>query len=105
MEPALIACITSFATATDSSDHLKVINSKLLEHLRSDNAKVRLAAVRCEMSLTESLGEEWLNLLPEMLPAISETMEDDDESVESEVRRWAKKIEDVLGESLDDMLQ
>ena len=101
----LVPCITSFANAADSSDHLKAINSKLLEYLRSDNAKVRLTAARCEMSITESMGEEWLNLLPEMLPAISEALEDDDEDVEREVRRWAKKIEDVLGESLDDMLQ
>ena len=57
------------------------------------------------MSLTDRLGEEWLNLLPEMLPAISEAMEDDDESVERETRTWAKKIENVLGENLDDMLQ
>ena len=101
----LIPCLTSFATAADSQDHLKVINSKLLEHLRSDDSKVRLAAVRCEMSITESMGEEWLHLLPEMLPAISEAMEDDDEHVENEVRKWARKIEDILGESLDDMLQ
>lgn len=101
----LIPCITSFATAADSPDHLKFINSRILEHLHSDDAKIRFAAIRCELSLTESLGEEWLNLLPEMLPAISEAMEDDDEDVEREVRKWARKIEDVLGESLDDMLQ
>ena len=105
LDSTLISCITSFATATDSPDHLKIINSKILEHLRSDAAKVRLAAIRCEISLTESLGEEWLSLLPEMLPAISEVMEDDDEGVEKEVRKWAKQIEGILGESLDDMLQ
>jgi U3 small nucleolar RNA-associated protein 10 len=31
-------------------------------------------------------------------------MEDEDENVEREVRRWVKQIEDVLGERLDDML-
>lgn len=71
----------------------------------SDATAVRLAAVRTQISLTHVLGEEWLNLLPEMLPIISETMEDDDEAVEAEVRRWARQIEDVLGESLDSMLQ
>ena len=105
LDSTLISCITSFATATDSPDHLKIINSKILEHLRSDAAKVRLAAIRCEISLTEGLGEEWLSLLPEMLPAINEAMEDDDENVENEVRKWAKQIEGILGESLDEMLQ
>ena len=104
-DSTLVACITSFATAADSPDHLKALNSKILGYLRSDSVKVRLAAIRCELSLTEDLGEEWLNLLPEMLPAISEAMEDDDERIESEVRTWARKIEDILGENLDAMLQ
>jgi U3 small nucleolar RNA-associated protein 10 len=51
------------------------------------------------------LGEEWLSMLPEMLPFISELQEDDDEVVEKETHRWIVKIEGVLGESLDSMLQ
>ena len=72
--------------------------------MRSDNAVVRLAAVQCEMSLTNKLGEEWLSLLPEMLPFVSELQEDDDERVEREVGRWIVQIEGILGESLDSML-
>jgi U3 small nucleolar RNA-associated protein 10 len=69
-----------------------------------ENPHTRFAALKAEQSLTEQLGEEWLALLPEMLPYISELMEDEDENVEREVRRWVKQIEDVLGEKLDDML-
>lgn len=72
--------------------------------MRSDNEVVRLGAIRCEMSLTEKLGEEWLSLLPEMLPFISELQEDDDEKVEQEVGRWILMIEGILGESLNPML-
>ena len=61
-------------------------------------------ALKAEQALTEQLGEEWLALLPEMLPYISELMEDEDEGVEKEARRWVKQIEGVLGERLDDML-
>ena len=73
--------------------------------MRSEHASTRLAAVKCERSLTARIGEEWLSLLPEMLPFISEGMEDDDESVEDEVRAWVKEIEAILGERLDSMLQ
>ena len=66
---------------------------------------MRLAAVKCEQELTDRLGEEWLSMLPEMLPFISELQEDDDEVVEKETHRWIVKIEGVLGESLDSMLQ
>lgn len=69
-----------------------------------DSAYTRLAALKAERALTERLGEEWLALLPEMLPYISELMEDEDESVERETRKWVKDIEDILGEKLDDML-
>ena len=66
---------------------------------------MRLLAARCERALTNRLGEEWLGMLPEMLPIIAEGLEDDDESVEAEVRGWVTKIEEVLGEKLDDMLK
>lgn len=69
-----------------------------------DNPFTRVAALQTEQALTETLGEEWLALLPEMLPYISELMEDEDEGVEREVRKWVKQIEGVLGERLDDML-
>jgi len=69
-----------------------------------ENPHTRVAALKAEQALTEALGEEWLALLPEMLPYISELMEDEDEGVEREVRKWVKQIEGVLGEKLDDML-
>ncbi len=81
------------------------MNSTILKYMRSDSAAVRLAAVQCESALTERLGEEWLALLPEMLPFISEALEDDDELVEQEVQKWVVGIEGILGESLDPMLQ
>lgn len=73
--------------------------------MRSDQPAIRLAAVQCEQSLTDRLGEEWLAHLPEMLPFISELQEDDDEAVERATHAWIRKIESVLGESVRPMLQ
>ena len=101
----LIPAIVELAVATDSSAHHKEMNAAILKYIRSDNAAVRLAAVQCEKALTERMGEEWLSLLPEMLPFISEALEDDDEGVEKEVQRWVVGTEGILGESLDPMLQ
>ncbi|OTA99178.1 hypothetical protein M426DRAFT_325374 [Hypoxylon sp. CI-4A] len=101
----LIPTIVELAAAADSQEHQKELNSTLLKHLRSEQASVRLATVRCEQELTNRLGEEWLAMLPEMLPYISELQEDDDEDVERETHRWILAIEGVLGESLDSMLQ
>jgi len=101
----LVPAVVELAAAADSADHHKELNSAILKTMRSESAAVRLAAVKCEQALTDRLGEEWLSLLPEMLPFISELQEDDDEEVERETHRWIVKIEGVLGESLDSMLQ
>lgn len=101
----LFPCVVELAAAADSQTHQKELNSALLKHLRSEHKAIRLAAVKCEQALTDRLGEEWLSMLHEMLPRISELQEDDDEEVERETHRWIVKIESVLGESLDAMLQ
>ncbi|KAI8157864.1 U3 small nucleolar RNA-associated protein 10 [Colletotrichum sp. SAR 10_70] len=101
----LIPAVVELAAAADSQDHQKELNSSILRHLRSEQAAVRLAAVKCQQELVVKLGEELLPALPEMLPYISELQDDDDEVVERETHRWIHKIEGVLGESLDSMLQ
>jgi len=101
----IIPTITELAASAASADHHKEMNAVMLRYMRSDDVHTRLAAVKCEQSLTERLGEEWLGLLPEMLPFISELQEDDDDVVERETQRWISMIEEILGESLDPMLQ
>ena len=81
------------------------MNTILLKYMRAEESHTRLATVLCEQALTRRLGEEWLGLLPEMLPFISELREDDDEMVERETQRWITGVEEVLGESLEGMLQ
>ncbi|KAK2757595.1 snoRNA-binding rRNA-processing protein utp10 [Arachnomyces sp. PD_36] len=109
-----VPAIVELAVAADSPDNHKEMNATIMKFMRpstdskstigGDSPYARLAAVKCEQSLTERLGEEWLALLPEMLPYISELMEDEDERVEKEVGKWVLAIEEVLGEKLDDML-
>ncbi|KAL8907556.1 MAG: hypothetical protein Q9207_001365 [Kuettlingeria erythrocarpa] len=101
----VIPSITDLAVAADSAVHHKSLNTVVLQYMRSDSVAVRLAAVECQQRLTARLGEEWLALLPEILPFISELQEDDDENVERETLRWIKQIEEILGESLTPMLQ
>jgi U3 small nucleolar RNA-associated protein 10 len=102
----VIPTITELAVASASSmENHREMNSILLKNMRSEDRNTRLATVLCEQSLTRRLGEEWLGLLPEMLPFISELMEDDDEIVERECQRWKNGMEEILGESLEGMLQ
>ncbi|SPN98355.1 related to UTP10 - U3 snoRNP protein [Cephalotrichum gorgonifer] len=102
---SLVPAVVELARASSSQAHQKSLNTSVLRLLRSEDAHTRLAAVKCQQALTEKLGEEWLAMLPEMLPYISELQDDDDEVVERETHRWIVGIEGVLGESLDSMLQ
>ncbi|KAL1860410.1 hypothetical protein VTK73DRAFT_7349 [Phialemonium thermophilum] len=101
----LVPALVELAAAADSQEHQKELNGALLKLLRSEQSVVRLAVVLCQQALTDRLGEDWLSMLPEMLPYISELQDDDDEVVERETHRWIVKIEGILGESLDSMLQ
>ncbi|KZM28628.1 hypothetical protein ST47_g232 [Ascochyta rabiei] len=102
----VIPAITELAAASASSlDNHREMNAVLLKYMRDEEAHTRLATVLCEQSLTKRLGEEWLGLLPEMLPFISELREDDDEMVERETQRWISSVEHILGEDLEAMLQ
>ncbi|OAA53811.1 ssu processome component [Niveomyces insectorum RCEF 264] len=121
----LIPAVVQLARAAHAPDHQKTLNTLLLRRLQAASAAgpahtpslsssvthtqvqqaERLAVVRCQQALAAALGEEWLTLLPEMLPLISELQEDHDEAVGRETNRWINTIEAVLGESLDAMLQ
>lgn len=101
----LIPTVVQLATSTDSLTHYRELNSLLMKHTQSEQSSIRLASVQCERALTDQVGKEWLDLLPEMLPILSELQEDDDELVEKETSWWIHKIEEILGERLDPMLQ
>jgi U3 small nucleolar RNA-associated protein 10 len=95
------SAIISLATATSSQDQHKLINTALLKMLRHEDAKVRLVAVKTERELCEKMGDEWLGMLPEMLPFVSELLEDDDKDVERAGREWVRFLEGILGENLE----
>lgn len=89
--------IVELANAAQSEDHFKFINTQVLQHMRSDDGGVRLAAVETMTELYAKMGEEWLPLLPESVPFIAELMEDDEEDVERAVQRLIVKVEESLG--------
>lgn len=101
----LIPTVVQLAITTDSSTHHRELNSLLMKHTQSEHSSIRLASVQCERALTDQVGKEWLDLLPGMLPILSELQEDDDELVEKETSWWIQRIEEILGERLDPMLQ
>ncbi|KAK6331999.1 snoRNA-binding rRNA-processing protein utp10 [Orbilia javanica] len=100
----VVQAIGELSMAAHTDDHDKVINSAVLKAMRSEDADVRLVAIKMMMELYERHKEEWIGLLPETMPAIAELMEDDVEEVEREVQRLIVKIEEYYGEKLETLL-
>lgn len=101
----VIPAITELAACVSSQEHHKAVNALIMTYMRHEHSAVRLAAIKTERALTERLHIDWLHLLPEMLPFISELQEDEEGVVERECLRWIGQIEEVTGESLEGMLQ
>lgn len=101
----VIPTVVELAVASGSLCQYKALNSMILPFLRSEDVSIRLSAVLCERALTDRMGEDWLAMLPEMLPVIAELQEDDNEEIEQETLRWVQKIEAVLGENIHSMLK
>ena len=66
---------------------------------------MRTASVKCQAALTQSeeLGTDWAEnciRAGEGLVYANEMLEDDDEDVVKEVRRWVLSVNEMLGEDI-----
>ncbi|KAH3678341.1 hypothetical protein WICMUC_001574 [Wickerhamomyces mucosus] len=99
----LVKSIAALGQNTSSDEHNKSLNQLFILHMKAEcKPKEKLWAIRSLKSVYQKVGDQWLVLLPQLVPIIAELLEDDDEEVELEVRSGLiKVIEDVLGEPLD----
>ncbi|CAM9381439.1 unnamed protein product [Ectocarpus fasciculatus] len=97
-------CLAQLASASGKDALWKSLANSVLMKTRSRRAGVRVAALVSLRQCFEVVGEEFLALLPECLPFLSELLEDGHPEVESECRALVKYIEGVLGESIESYL-
>lgn len=105
IEDHVIPCVVALATSVTKDLLWKPLNHKLLMMTRENNRHLRIAALKALHQLFREVGEEYLLLLPECLPFISELVEDEDEAVLNLTVEMVKFIENLSGESLDQYLQ
>ena len=101
----VIPCVSALALAVGKDILWKPLNHKLLLATRSRSTAVRIAAIDTIHELFKAIGEEYLLLLPESLPFLSELMEDDSPDVVQHTIEAIRFIEDLSGEKLDTYLQ
>ena len=72
---------------------------------RSSSPSARLAGLEAAGQLASRLREEYLLLLPESLPFLSELLEDGDPRVEARAQEVVALLEELSGEKLDGYLR
>lgn len=101
---AVAPCLAHLASAVNNDVMWKPLVQNIFIKTRNTNPAVRLAALRSIELCFSTVGEDFLAVLPDSLPFLSELMEDEDPEVEGVTHRLIKYIEDVLGESVESYL-
>lgn len=105
-EGTVTGCLTALAAAAGHEQLWKPLNHAVLEACGNESrAEVRKGGVACLLSLIKALGEEYMVLLPECLPVLSELLEDSDEEIAGLAQECVSFGEELLGESLQDSLR
>jgi U3 small nucleolar RNA-associated protein 10 len=81
------------------------LNRNLLMKTRDTNPRVRFAALRIVQELFKTIGEDFLMMLPESIPFLSELMEDENDEVERLTQKVTKELEEMSGEKMDEYLE
>ncbi len=101
----VVGCLTALATAAGNEQLWKPLNFAVLEACSHKRSEVRKAGISCLLSIIETVGEEYMVLLPECLPVLSELLEDGDEEIAGMAKECVRQGEELLGESLEDSLR
>jgi U3 small nucleolar RNA-associated protein 10 len=104
-EGGLITCLVALASAAGNETLWKPLNHAVLVACgNEDRTEIARAGLTCLLKLIQTLGEEYMVLLPECLPVLSELLEADEETA-AIARDCVDISEDLLGESLEDSLK
>ena len=102
---SLAPCLVALALSVGKDTLWKPLTHHVLMATRHTRSAVRLAALHTLHTLFVEVGEEFLVLLPECLPFLSELMEDDSSDVCDCTSKVVRYIEELSGEKLDQYLQ
>lgn len=93
----VVPALSQLGAAMASDALWKGLNSAVLLKTRSKSAPVRIAALAALDALFSRLGEEYLILVPESVPYLSELLEDPSAEVEARCQRLIATIDGLMG--------
>ena len=81
------------------------MNYQLLLQSRSENKEVREGVLLTIEALVTRLSERYLVLLNDVIPFLSELLDDESEDIERLAKRIVSRIERITGESIESYLK
>ena len=100
-----VTCLVQMAITSNSDTFWKPLNHRVLMLTRNGSVRTRLLALEVVFSLILRLREEFLVLLPETIPFLSELLEDIEDSVSNKAQQVIATLEEIGGESLNEYLK
>lgn len=102
----VVECLVALASAAGDEQLWKPLNHSALQACSNESRlEVRRSGTACLHALIRSIGEEYMVLIPECLPVLSELLEDGDEEVARLAQDCISLSEELLGESLEENLR
>ena len=98
------ACIAALIAAAPDDALWKPAHRGALQATRDAAPRARRVAVAALAATTARLEEEFLTLLPESIPYLSELFEDPDEEVEGAARELTATLAELSGEDLKSLM-
>jgi hypothetical protein len=95
---------TGLALASSRADW-QTLHHALTKETRSGETRVRRAAVAVILALFERVGQDYLALMPDTLPFLSELLEDTDEQVRESSQALVKVLRELSGEDVTKFLR
>ncbi|GAB6029136.1 HEAT repeat-containing protein 1 [Chamberlinius hualienensis] len=96
----LIPCLSNMTQAVTPDVNLQLFVNQILYKTRSSSSKVKCAALESIRQIAKKINEDFMSLLPETVPVLSELLEDDDLEVVSLCQSVVVDLEIIVGEPL-----
>ena len=99
-----VACVAAMIASAPDDALWKPAHRGVLLATREGTARTRLVALAALGAVVDKLQEEYLALLPEAIPFLSELFEDPDEAVEGAARAFTGRLTELSGEDLKSLM-
>jgi len=99
------ACVSAMVAAAPDDALWRPAHRGVLQATRDASPRARLVALAALEGVVSKLEEEYLALLPEAIPFLSELFEDPDEAVEGAARTLTARLTELSGEDLKSLMR